>query len=89
MRTARPPAANDDDAYIFIDHREEEGSIVAFVSERFAPADALTARYADEGLFVSFAVKNIASRSQSRGTTATSRYPHRPNFSKTTTASSP
>ena len=53
MRTARPPAADDDDAYIFIDHRQEEGSIVAFVSERLAPADVLAMRY-DEALFVTF-----------------------------------
>jgi hypothetical protein len=53
MGIAGPPAADDDGAYIFIDHREEEGSIVAFVSERLAPADALAIRY-DRTLFVTF-----------------------------------
>ena len=53
MRTPRPPAADDDEAYIFIDHREEEESIVFSVSDRLAPADALDTR-CDETLFVTF-----------------------------------
>src|SRR5262245_2206219 len=53
MRTPGPPAADDEEAYIFIDHREEEESIVLSVSERLAPADALATR-CDETLFVTF-----------------------------------
>jgi hypothetical protein len=53
LRTPRPPAADDEAAYIFVDHREEEASIVASVSERLAPADALATRD-DETLFVTF-----------------------------------
>jgi hypothetical protein len=87
MGIAGPPAADDDDAYIFIDHREEEGSIVAFVSERLAPADALAIRY-DETLFVTFRGQEYRTPTHSRGTTAMSPYPLWRNFSKTTTASS-
>jgi hypothetical protein len=53
MCTTKPPGPDDEDAYIFIDHRDEEGSIVAYVSDRLAPADALTERY-NETLFVTF-----------------------------------
>jgi len=36
-----PPAEDDEDAYVFVDHREEETAIVEYVSERLAPEDAL------------------------------------------------
>ncbi|MBK8070687.1 MAG: hypothetical protein IPK34_01120 [Ramlibacter sp.] len=38
---AVPPAEDDEDAYVFVDHREEETSIVEYVSAQLAPEDAL------------------------------------------------
>jgi len=49
----RPPSA-DDDVYIYIDHREEESSIVEYVSERLAPDDALAVGEDDEHMMVRY-----------------------------------
>jgi hypothetical protein len=51
-RFPSPPAEDDEDAYIFIDHREEEDSIVEYVSARLAPADALEVEWDDEQMSV-------------------------------------
>lgn len=47
-----PPAEDDEDAYVIIDHREEETSIVEYVSERLAAEDALEAEEDGEQLLV-------------------------------------
>jgi hypothetical protein len=49
---ASPPAEDDDDAFVFIDHREEETAIVEYVSERLAPEDALEVEEDDEQIAV-------------------------------------
>jgi hypothetical protein len=56
MTSLNPPAADDEDAYIFIDNHEEPGVIIPQVSRRLAPEHALTARVADnvDHLFVAF-----------------------------------
>jgi hypothetical protein len=48
------PAADDDWAYVFVDHREMEESIVHYVAERLAPEHTLTAREDGEDLFVTY-----------------------------------
>lgn len=54
MARAGPPAAEDEDAYVFFDHREEEVSIIEYVSKRLAPDHALTLRGDDLELFVTY-----------------------------------
>ncbi len=56
MTSSTPPAADDEDAYIFIDSHEEPGVIIPQVSKRLAPEHALTARVAEDvdHLFVAF-----------------------------------
>lgn len=46
------PSEEDDDAYIFIDHREEESFIAMAVSERLAPEHALEVKESDDGISV-------------------------------------
>ena len=87
MGIAGPPAADDDGAYIFIDHREEEGSIVAFVSERLRASRCSCHPLLTRRCLSRFGVRNIASPTHSRGTTAMSSYLSG-GTSKTTTASS-
>lgn len=53
----KPPAADDDDAYVWVDHREEEVAIVELIAERLDEGDALTWREDGENLFVSYAGK--------------------------------
>lgn len=48
MTFSTPPAADDEEAYVFLDHREEPGSIIEQVSARLAPEHALTARVDEE-----------------------------------------
>jgi len=47
-----PPGPNDDDAYIYIDHREEDSSIVTYISSLLEPDDILAVNEADEEFFV-------------------------------------
>jgi hypothetical protein len=47
-----PPAEDDDDAFVFVDHREEEASIVEYVSEHLAQEDALEVEEDGEQLSV-------------------------------------
>ena len=56
MTSSTPPAADDEDAYVFLDHHEEPGVIIPQVSKRLAPEHALTARVAEDvdHLFVAF-----------------------------------
>ena len=54
MSSAAPPAADDDEAYIFVDHRDEESSIVEQVSERLASEHKLSAREDGDDLFVTY-----------------------------------
>jgi hypothetical protein len=54
MGSAGPPAEDDPDAYVFLDHRELESSIVAGVAEHLAPEHAVTAREDGEELFVAY-----------------------------------
>jgi hypothetical protein len=50
---AVPPAEDDSDAYVFIDHREEETSIVEYVSARLSPEDVLEVEEDEEQILVS------------------------------------
>src|SRR5215813_1488659 len=52
MSTAFPPSEDDESAYIFVDHRSEDGCIVEWVSERLASKDALSVRADGTALFV-------------------------------------
>lgn len=55
MVTSYPPAADDYDAYIFVDHRDHDELVIGLVSERLAAEDVLTPRRVDdEVLFVKF-----------------------------------
>ena len=56
MTSSTPPAADDEDAYVFLDHHEEPGSIIKQVSERLAPEHPLTARVDEdaEHLFATY-----------------------------------
>ncbi|MDX2203034.1 MAG: hypothetical protein NW223_09800 [Hyphomicrobiaceae bacterium] len=54
MELAEPPHPDDEDAYIFVDHRDEEAGIVEQVAARLAPAHALAARDSGEDLLVSY-----------------------------------
>jgi hypothetical protein len=45
------PAAGDEDAYIWIDHREAEDTIVEMVSERLDAEDALRTRFDGDDLY--------------------------------------
>lgn len=47
-----PPAPDDDTAYVFIDHREEEASIVHAVSDRLAEEHALQVEQLDEQMIL-------------------------------------
>jgi hypothetical protein len=49
---AQPPTEDDDSAYLFVDHREAETSIVEYVSERLSPEDALNAKDEADGISV-------------------------------------
>lgn len=50
----QPPGPDDEDAYVFVDHRSEEEALVGWISERLAPEDALAARADGEQLFVGY-----------------------------------
>jgi hypothetical protein len=56
MNSSAPPGAEDDDAYVFFDHRALESSIVEAVSLRLAPEHALIARevHGGEELYVTY-----------------------------------
>jgi hypothetical protein len=54
MTGAGPPAAEDDNAYVYFDHREEEVSIIENVSTHLAPEHALTITGDDPDLFVTY-----------------------------------
>lgn len=55
IRGNLPPSETDEDAYIFIDHREEDASIATYVSERLDPAHALdVVEEDDEAVSVTF-----------------------------------
>jgi len=55
MRTLDPPPGpDDDDRYIWVDHREEETSIVEYVSDRLPEADALSSEFTNNDLRVTW-----------------------------------
>jgi hypothetical protein len=54
MAISAPPAADDDDAYVFFDHRALESEIVGQVAERLAPGHALSAREDGEDVYVTY-----------------------------------
>src|SRR5262245_36242727 len=54
MATSRPPAPDDYDAYVTVDHRDPDEAIVEQVSDRLAAPDALTMTHIEGQLFVTF-----------------------------------
>ena len=56
VSASAPPGAEDDDAYVYFDHRALESSIVEAVSRHLAPEHALTARevHGGEELYVTY-----------------------------------
>jgi len=52
--SSAPPAADDDDAYVFFDHRALESEIVLQVAERLAPGHQLWAREDGEDVYVTY-----------------------------------
>jgi hypothetical protein len=57
MNQKSPPLESDEDAYIFVDHRDEEASIVLSVSERLAEKHALQVEEDGELMSVIFQSK--------------------------------
>jgi hypothetical protein len=47
-----PPAVDDDDAYLWIDHREDDAAIVELISARLAPEDALSVDESEDRMSV-------------------------------------
>ena len=54
MSSGAPPAADDDDAYVFVDHREKEGSVIEQIASRLAPGHSLTAQVDEDDLLVTY-----------------------------------
>lgn len=55
MERGEPPGSDEEDAYIWVDHRAEETEILDEISARIAPEDALiVGDYSDSGLPVTY-----------------------------------